>query len=240
MKRICSNCQKKFSNKKPICPYCFVVDREHYSREELFEFLEIYLPTKSITKKQSIVSTKKKIEEIKYFRWLIVGIITLGFGYQFYLLMTLKALNDHWYFSHRSDENTTQVDMFTTTLLIFFSNFIGMPILQYIRYEKLCKHIKKAPKTSIKEEFNVQASLILWLTVVFYILFSGTIAMLVLGIGSIMSGLYFNFNSTFLVIIFFSGSGLVFISSIIVAQRLVKYDKLWQEIFNYHIDWHKN
>lgn len=240
MKKICYNCQKKYNDKKPICPHCFVVHREQYSQDELYEFLESYFPTKSISIKQTFVSTKKKIEKIQYWKWLIISILTIGFGYQYYLLITLKALNDHWYYPHKSNENTTHVDMFTTTLLLVFSNFIGMPILQYIRYEKLRRHIEKASKESVNRDFEVQSALIFWLAVIFYILFAGTIVMLILGIGSIVSGLYFDFNSTFLVIIFFSGSGLVFISSIIVAQRLIKYDKLWQEVFNFHVDWHQD
>ncbi|NHK32705.1 MAG: hypothetical protein FK730_15250 [Asgard group archaeon] len=239
MKRTCYNCKKKYNDEKPICPHCFVVHKEQFSREELFNFLEIHLPTKSIRKKQTFVSTRKKIKKINYWNWLLIGLFTLSFGYQYYLLLTLKALNDHWFYPHKSDENTTQVDMFTTTILLVFSNIISVPILQYIRYEKLRRHIERAPKASVVKDFDVQGVLIFWLVAIFYLLLAGTITMLVLGIGSVVSGLYFNFNSTFLEVIFFSGAGLVFISSIIVAQRLAKYDKLWQEIFNFHVNWHQ-
>jgi hypothetical protein len=239
VKRICYNCKKNYNDEKPICPHCFVVHRELFSQEELYNFLEIYLPTKSIRKKQTFVTTKKKIAKMNYLKWLLIGIFTFGLGYLYYLLLSLKALDDHWFYPHGSNENTTQVDMFTSTLLLFFGNIFGFPILQYIRYEKLRRHMKKAPKVSIAKEFDTQGVLMFWLAIIYYILLAGTIAMLVLGIGSIVSGLYFNFNSTFLEVIFFSGAALVFTSSIIVIQRIVKYDKLWQEVFNFHVEWHQ-
>ncbi|NHJ48194.1 MAG: hypothetical protein FK733_10445 [Asgard group archaeon] len=235
----CFNCMNVFDSNKPICPHCFVIQKDKFSREELFAYLEKYFPTKTIKEKQKIISIKKSVSTYRFWVWLLIGIVTLGFGYHYYVLVTLKSLNDHWYYPHKRIENSTNIDMFTSTILLLFGSYFTLPLVQYMRYEKLRKHCLTAPSGSLQKEFTITGSTILWFSVMFYFLISAFVAMIVLGIGSVFFGLYFNFDSTFLLVIFFTSSALIFISSMIVLYFVIKYEKAWLETFNYHIGWHQ-
>jgi hypothetical protein len=236
---VCLNCKKIIDISKPICPHCFVVLKDKYTREELFNYLEIYFPTRTIKEKQQIVSVKKPLHTFRYWIWFLIGIFTLGFGYQYYILLTLKALNDHWYYPHKRIEDSTSIDMFTSAILLLFGSYLTLPLVQYLRYEKLRRHCLTAPKESLHKKLDVTGTTIFWFSVIFYFLISAFVTMIVLGIGSVFFGLYFNFDSTILLVIFFTASGLIFISSIIVLSRIIKYEKFWIDVYNYHAKWHQ-
>jgi hypothetical protein len=239
MDDVCFNCQKTIDSSKPICPYCFVVRGNKFSRDEVFDYLDHYLPTKISKQKKKFTSVNKPVHTFHYWRWFFVGLISFGVGYQYYLLLTYKALNDHWFYPHYGSENTTEIDMLTSTLIIFFGFLLGLPLVQYIRYEKLYRHCLTAPEDSIPKDFKIKGISIFGFYILFYFLLAISIALLVIGIGAAVSGMYFNFNSTAVMAIFFTGSGFILFSSFIVLIQILIYEKLWQDVFNYHVNWHR-
>ncbi len=234
---VCFNCQEEIKGNFPICPHCYVVLRQESSREELFDFLEGYFPTIPSGSKK-FTSTKKPVMGLNYTKWFIIGILTFGIGYYVYLLHSLKSLNDHWYYPHGPFENETKVDMLTATLLLIFTNFLCIPILQYARFEKLRRHLIMAPSRVKDQYVPMKGKNIFWFYFLLNVLISGTTTMLILGFSSIIAGKYIEFNTVFAAVLFFLSAGLILVIGIILAVRLVQLEKEWQEEFNDHLSWH--
>lgn len=232
----CFNCKKNISSEKPICPYCFAVQKDRFSREELFDFLEIYFPTKPNVKER-FVSTKKKIHIRNYDLWLVLGIFTLGIAYYFYLVLTLKDLNDHWMHPHGYYEKTTKNDVFIAFVILLFLNFLGVPLIQFIRYNKLREHMLKAPPLSYKQ-LPVKGSRIFWIYIAFDVLFGLTINAFFFGVSSIVADKYIPIDSTQIAIIFFLGAGLILLTTVLLGIVIIMIETRWQRIFNYHISYH--
>ncbi|HUU77839.1 MAG TPA: hypothetical protein VMX55_05800 [candidate division Zixibacteria bacterium] len=236
MDRICFNCNHKISNKKPICPYCFVVQRKHFSRENLFDFLEIYFPSKP-NLKERFENSQKKLHQRNYDAWIVFGILTFGIAYYYYLLLTLEDLNDHWFHHHGYYEETTKNDVFISFIILLFINFIGVPLIQYVRYNKLRNHLLKAPPNSCRK-IPPKGSRMFWLYFVFNILFIATGSAVFFGVSSVVADKYIPIDSTTIAIIFFTGAGLILFITILIGIMIILIETRWQEAFNYHITWH--
>ncbi|MFW9923399.1 MAG: hypothetical protein ACFFDW_08970 [Candidatus Thorarchaeota archaeon] len=239
MNNICFNCKQSITdNDNPICPNCFAVQRNKFSRESIFNFLEIDFPTKNIDKER-YTSTEIKLHTRAAEWWIIGGVFTLGVLYYYYLILTLSDLNDHWYYPHGSYENSTKTDIFTAMVILIFTAFLGVPFIQYMRYEKLRRHLGKAPPSS-KKGYPIRGKPIFWLYAVLNLLFIIIGNMLFFGLSSILAGKFFQFDSNGLTIIFFMGAAILLILAILLAVILILFDIRWQEILNVHITWHIN
>jgi len=234
----CFNCNKKISKEEPICPYCHVVQRNKFTNEELFDYLETDFPTKPIGY-EKFTSTKKIIPQMNYTKWLLITIFTFGIGYYFYLVQSLKHLNDHWIYPHGSYEIATKVDIFTTSILVITTNYLSLPLIQYFRYEKLRRHLEVAPSQYTDLNPLINGKTFFWYNSIFVILFSGTIIMLFFGLASIIADLYFENFSVLAIILFFVASGIIFVCCLIWLIKLIKYEIEWQTKFNNHLEWHK-
>ena len=236
MPRVCFNCRKKISENHPICPYCFVIQRKNYSKDEIFNYLEKYLPTKLVSKSK-ITTINKLVPFFDFDFWISRSFLSLGIFYFYYILLTLKALNDHLYLPHKAFEESTKMDMFILTLFSF-SGIFGLPFIQYIRFERLRKHLIKAPIEDHEKIKLTKGVLILALYLILILFLSGVIIMLFFGLSSILAGRFFEFNSTFLTVIFFIGAFIIFILTLFFILILFLFDNKWQMIFNKHIKWH--
>ncbi|MBN1330845.1 MAG: hypothetical protein JXA54_15335 [Candidatus Heimdallarchaeota archaeon] len=234
----CFNCNEKVKKEQPICPYCHAVQRNTFTREEFFDYLETQFPTKPIGHKK-FTSTKKIVPQLNYAKWLLISIFTFGIGYYFYLLRSLKNLNDHWIYPHGSYEIATKVDLYTSSILIIFTNYLCLPLIQYFRYEKLRRHLEIAPTLCKDTHILIDGKNIYWNNTIFVALFSGTILMLFFGLASITADLYFEFLSIAAIILFFSAAGIIFIFCLFWLIKLIKYEIDWQMKFNKHLEWHK-
>ncbi|MHA1126201.1 MAG: hypothetical protein ACTSQX_11290, partial [Candidatus Heimdallarchaeota archaeon] len=184
MTKICYNCGNNVKDSYPICPHCFVVQKEQHSREDVLEYLEIYLPTKPKIKER-IVSTTVQIEKKDYVNWLLLGIFTLGIAYYYYMLQTLRDMNKHWLFPHGDFEETTHSDTIISTIILILLSFIGVPFIQYMRYEKLSRHIQKAPYIpSITTP--PKGKRMFWLYLVNNILFLGSLNLIFFGVSALI------------------------------------------------------
>lgn len=232
----CFNCATKISESEYICPNCYAVQRQDFTQDELFDNLEKMYPTKPVFKER-LVSTKVLIEPKDYNKWLILGILTLGFAYYYYLLMVFKDLSNHWYYPHGKYENSTDVDILIMILIMVFTNFLGIPFVQYVKYEKLRRHLQKAPHPSDYIIPNT-GKFIFWFYTLLVILFVGVFLMLFFGISSFVAGRYFEFNSLTIAIIFFVIAGVIFLLALVLTIVLLMLESNWQMQFNQHLNWH--
>ncbi len=232
----CFNCQKPLIEGKPICPFCFAVQRNSYSRNHLFDYLEHYFPTKPV-EKERYINTKVQITQRDYDNILVVSIFTLGIYYFYYLLQTLQDLNDHWYHPHGRYEVTTKNDTFILMVILTLTTFIGVPFIQYVRYEKLRNHLLKAPPME-NQDIPIKGSKIFWIYIIYDIFFVGTGTMLFFGLSSIIADWFFEFITASITAVFFFGAATVFTLTILSGIVLIMLEKRWQEIFNDHIAYH--
>ncbi len=232
----CFNCQKTLIIGKPICPYCFAVQRKSYSRNDLFGYLEQYFPTKPVEKKQ-FISTKIEIKQRDYEKILVLSILTLGLYYFYYLLLTLQDLNDHWCHPHGRYEVTTKNDTFILLVALTLTTFVSVPFIQYIRYEKLRNHLLKAPQME-NQNIPINGTKIFWIYVVYDFFFLGTGTMLFFGLSSIIADWFFEFNTASITAVFFLVAATVFTLAILSGIVLIMLERSWQEVFNEHIAWH--
>lgn len=233
----CFNCNKTMNEDIPICPNCFVVQKNHFSREELFNYLETKLPTKP-KKRTKYTSLKKNILTRDYNYWLFNGLFTFGIAYYYYLLLTLNDLNDHWILPHGTMENSTKNDLFISIILIIFTNFLSVPFIQYIRYEKLLRHINKAP-TIPSKKLPPKGAYIFWLYFLLDILFLGVISFISFGILAIIGDYFLQYDLWLVVLIFIIIAILIFALLIVLAFILTIFERRWQNLFNEHIKWHE-
>ena len=236
MTKICFNCGNNVKDSYPICPHCFVVQKEQNSREDVLEYLEIYLPTKPKIKEKT-VSTSVIVEQRDYIDWLLLGIFTLGIAYYYYLLQTLKDMNKHWLFPHGDYEDTTHSDTVTATILLVVTSFIGVPFIQYMRYEKLNRHIQKAPYIP-GITTPPKGKRMFWLYLVNNILFLGSANLVFFGVSALVVDFLFEFESIYVGIIILVGAGIFIILMIILTIAIVVIERSWQNTFNTHIEWH--
>ncbi len=236
MLKSCFNCASEISSKDHICPNCYAVQRKIFTRDDLFDILEKEFPTKP-TDKERFVSTKIRIKPKGYRRWLTFGIFTLGIAYYYYLLMVFKNLSDHWYYPHGKYENSTKIDMLVVTLILVFTNFLGIPFIQYVKYEKLRRHLQNDPQAS-EYKIPVAGKTVFWIYSLFNVLFMGTVSMLFFGISSIVAGKYFEFETIMITIVFFVIAGTIFALAMFLAIQLSLFERNWQKQFNQHINWH--
>lgn len=232
----CFNCQKSLKEGKPICPYCFAVQRNSYSRNQLFDYLEHYFPTKPVVEERYI-STKVQIIQRDYDNILVVSILTLGIYYFYYLLLTLQDLNDHWYHPHGRYEVSTKNDTFTLMVILTLTVFVGVPFIQYIRYEKLRNHLLKAPPME-NQNIPIKGNKIFWIYIIYDLFFVGTGTMLFFGLSSIIADWFFEFDTAGVTAVFFLGAATIFTLTVLSGVVLIMLEKRWQEIFNDHIAWH--
>ncbi|MHA1154583.1 MAG: hypothetical protein ACTSQK_00600 [Candidatus Heimdallarchaeota archaeon] len=238
MNSSCFNCQKSLVEGKPICPYCFAVQRNSYDRDQLFDYLEHYFPTKPAAKKQ-YVSTKVQIIQRDYENILVWSILTLGVYYFYYLLLTLQDLNDHWYHPHGRYEATTKNDTFTLMVILTLTLFLGVPFIQYVRYEKLRNHLLKAPPME-NQTIPIKGSQIFWIYIIYDLFFLGTGAMLFFGLSSVIADWFFKLDTAGITTVFFLGAATVFTLALLSGIALIILEMRWQEIFNDHIAMHYN
>jgi len=201
--------------------------------------LEIYLPTKPITK-EKVVSSRVILHTRDYSDWALRGLFTLGIAYYYYILLTLNDMNDHWLHPHGKYEKTTRNDLFISTILTVVLSFFIIPFLQYMRYHKLRQHLLNAPPNSV-DKLPQKGIVMLILFIFFDLLVLGIITMLFLGLGTIFADLFIiNFESTLISTIFFSSAAVIFILVILSAILIYNIEKRWQEAFNFHVIWHLN
>ncbi|MEA2070091.1 MAG: hypothetical protein U9O98_02260 [Asgard group archaeon] len=236
MKYNCQNCGQELEKKVIICPTCYAFQSNEYTRKELFAFLEKYYPL-SITEKKEYTSTKFPLPKRNHTKWVLIGLGTFWFGYIYYLLLTLQDLNYHWYYPHEQDEKTTKIDLFTVIIITISTLFLGIPFLQYVRYKKLRTHLQHAPHSS-KYYIPQEGKRIFWLYLLDNVLFSGSITMLFFGLSSIIASRYFEFSSTFLIILFFLGTFILFVLAIWLLVQLIIFDAKWQKTLNKHFNNH--
>lgn len=232
----CFNCNKTLEAGKPICPYCFAVQKNQYTRDQLFDYMEIYFPTKPEVKER-YVNTNIRVKQRDYANFLILGILTLGIYYYYYLALSLQDLNDHWYQPHGAYESSTKNDTFTLLVVLILTNFIGVPFIQYVRYEKLRNHLAKAPPM-INKKKPIKGSRIFWLYIIFDVFLLAAGAMLFIGLSSIIADRFIEFSTSGITVVFFSGAGIIFTIAVLAAFALVIFEIRWQDIFNDHLAWH--
>jgi len=236
MTQICFNCGNNVKDSYPICPHCFVVQKDHYNRDDVLEYLEIYLPTKPKIKERQ-VSTSIIVERRDYIDWLLLGIFTLGIAYYYYILQTLRDMNRHWYFPHGDFEEMTKCDTVTATIILVFTGFLGVPFIQYIRYEKLNRHIQKAPY--IPDIINPpKGKRMFWLYLVNNILFLGSLNLLFFGISALIADFIFEIKSIYIGIAILVAAGIVIVLLFLLSFTIIVIERNWQKTFNTHIDWH--
>ena len=238
MKIKCFNCTCKIARDQPICPNCFAVQKKRFTREELFNFLEAEYPTKP-RRKPKFNSIQKSVKQRSHGDWFAFGMATFGLGYYYYLLLTLKDLSDHWYYPHGPYENATKIDMFVSSLIMIFTYFLGVPFIQYMRYEKLRRHLQKSPDRE-ERKLPLKGKYIAIWYLALNVLFGGTLSMLFIGLFSVVLGYVFEFPSTLIMSIFFAGAGVVFVLTIAVGIVIQAFERRWQNTFNAHINWHQN
>lgn len=236
MSIVCYNCKTPLEKDVPVCPYCRVVRTDQYSREELFDYLEEFFPTR-LTHKKKPVSTTKRLKTRDFWEWYSFGVLTLGIGYYLYLLVTLKDMNDHWDYPHGSYETTTKNDLFTSLLLLLTTSFFGAIIIQYNRYQKLYNHILNAPHVG-SLRVPLRGKSIFWLFVLQTVLFLALVLLLFFGISSFLAGMFFEFDSIWITLLFLMGAGLILVLYLLVHVLIVIFERQWQSIFNDHIIWH--
>ncbi|TET29743.1 MAG: hypothetical protein E3J70_06230 [Candidatus Heimdallarchaeota archaeon] len=237
MKIKCFNCSSEISKDQPICPNCFVVQKKRFTREKVIDFLEATYPTKP-RRRPKFESIQKPLKQRSHGDWLVFGLATFGIGYYYYLLMTLKDLSDHWFYPHGPYENTTKVDMFISTILIIVTYFIGTPFIQYMRYEKLRRHLQKSPDRE-ERKFPLKGKYIALWYLILNVLFVGALSLLIIGLLSALLGFVFENPSTLIMAIFFAGAGIVFILMIFVGVLVLIFERRWQSTYNSHIQWHQ-
>ncbi|NHJ33212.1 MAG: hypothetical protein FK732_10135 [Asgard group archaeon] len=233
----CFNCSSKIPNDQPICPSCFAVQKKHFTREEVFKFLEVKYPTKP-RRKPKFDSTQKPLKARSHSDWLVFGLATFGIGYYYYLLMTLKDLSDHWFYPHGPYEHATKIDMFISSIIVIITSFLGVPFIQYMRYEKLRRHLQKSPDREERKLPLKGKNIALWY-IILNVLFAGSFSMLFIGLFSVLLGSIFEFPTTFLMSIFFVGAGIIFILMILVGIFIQIFERRWQSTYNSHIQWHQ-
>ncbi|MBK5114113.1 MAG: hypothetical protein KGD59_12240 [Candidatus Heimdallarchaeota archaeon] len=239
MKIECFNCASNIADGQPICPICFAVQKKRFTREEVIDFLEAKYPTKPRTKSK-FESTQKPLKQRSHGDWLVFGLATFGLGYYYYLLVTLKDLSDHWFYPHGPYENATKVDLFISSLIVMFTFFLGAPFIQYMRYEKLRRHLQKSPDRE-KRKLPLQGKYIALWYIALNVLFGGTFTMIITGILSVVIDMVtiIEFHSTAIMSIFFTGAGLVFLLMILVGVLIQIFERRWQTTYNSHILWHQ-
>jgi hypothetical protein len=171
-------------------------------------------------------------------KWLILGFFSLGILYYVYLLYTLQDLNKHWDYSHGPYEETTQIDLFTCAMLLFVLNFLVIPFIQYIRYERVRRHLLKAPP--MRDLYlPPKGKRIFWLYMILNALFLGIGSMLFMGISSVVAAYYLQIDSTFLLVLFFVLAFLFSALFVWLAYVLNDFDSRWQKVVNKHFAWHQ-
>jgi len=233
----CFNCGEAIPEAKPICPYCFAVQREQFSREELFNYLEEYFPIKT-TRKPKITCSHITIKKINYKELISLAPISFGISYYLYLLESLKALNDHWYFPHKKNEHNTSVDMFISTILLVALNILVVPFIQYFRYEKLRRHLLQAPNYEEGKPLPQMGKRIFWAYLVMNLFLFGSIAMFTIGGLSFVIDVFTVLDSSIITIIFFVAAALIFIGAAFIAFVLSRLEIRWHRIFTEHLQWH--
>ncbi len=233
----CFNCSSEIFKDQPICPNCFAVQKNRFSRDEIFDFLEAEYPTKPRSKPK-FNSIMKPLKQRTHNDWLVFGLATFGVGYYYYLLVTLKDLADHWYYPHGPYENATKIDMFMSSFILMFTYFLGVPLIQYMRYEKLRRHLQRSPDREDRKLPLKGKYIAIWY-IILNILFGGTLSMLFIGIFSVVLGYVFEFPSTFLMSIFFVGAGIIFLLTISLGIIIQIFERRWQNTYNAHINWHQ-
>ncbi len=233
----CSNCHKPIPETKPICPHCFAVQRDRFTREELFNYLEEYFPTKP-PRKPKITSTKVPIRKINCKEMILLGPFSFGISYFIYLLESLKALNDHWYLPHRKNELSTTTDMFVATLLLVTLNVFFIPFLQYTRYKKLRQHLLHMPNYQEDHPLPQKGRIIFWAYVLLDLFLLGSLAMFAFGGVSFVVDSITVLDSSLITAIFFLAAVLIFAGAIVIAVVLSRLEIRWYKIFSEHMQWH--
>jgi MFS family permease len=169
---------------------------------------------------------------------LVRGVFTLGWGYFYYLLLTLQDLNDHWYLPHQNDEPGTRSDVFIAFILFGFLGIFALPFIQYVRYEKLRRHLLKLPEWE-NQPVPRQGKLIALLNSVMVFLYYATITSTFFGISTLVAGFFFTTNTILIAIAFLVGAVILLFLSIIVTLQVISYEQKWQETLNEHFKWHK-
>ena len=127
--------------------------------------------------------------------------------------------------------------MFISTIIVILTYFIGIPFIQYMRYEKLHRHLQKSPDRE-ERKFPLKGKFIALWYFILNILFTGTFSLLTLGLLSALLGLVIADPTTAIMAVFFAGAGIVFILMIIVGVLVLMFERRWQTTYNSHIQWH--
>ena len=137
----------------------------------------------------------------------------------------------------RDFEETTHTDTLTSTTILILTSFIGVPFIQYMRYEKLHRHIQKAPY--IPNITNPpKGKRMFWMYFVNNILFLGILNLIFFGVSALVVDFLFEFESIYVGISILVAAGVVIILLILLSITIAVIERTWQKTFNTHIEWH--